>query len=283
MTTPTTAPAAPMEAWDAIAAQFDEHVTPGNFALATAALRLAGLQSGHRFLDVAAGTGSLGLPAARLGAEVLGTDWSPAMVERFTARAVAEGLPAVARVMDCHDLDLADDSYDITGSQFGVMLVPDEAVALREMVRVTRPGGRVLLVAFGNPAYFEALQFLLAALRAVVPGFTGPGPGAPLLEFQVSDPEVLRTRLVEAGLTEVTVETGRQERVEVRSGADLWTWCLSSNPIPGRLVADLGTGQRAEVIAVLDGMVRERAGGAGTAVLTAPVNIGVGRKAGVSR
>jgi cyclopropane fatty-acyl-phospholipid synthase-like methyltransferase len=80
------------EAWDAIAEGDDRHVAPTEADLAGEALDLAGLRKGERFLDVAAGTGGLGLPAARRGAEVLATDWSPAMIARFTARARAEGL-----------------------------------------------------------------------------------------------------------------------------------------------------------------------------------------------
>ena len=84
--------------------------------------------------------------------QVLATDWSPAMIERFEARVREEGLRnAEGRVMDCHALDLPDDSFDVTGSQFGVMLVPDQPRALREMVRVTKPGGRVLVIAYGSP------------------------------------------------------------------------------------------------------------------------------------
>jgi len=168
---------APVEAWDAIAALYDRHVAPGEAELATAALRLAGLSAGEEFLDVAAGPGGLALPAGRLGARVLATDWSPKMIEHFTARAVAEGLDAEGRVMDCHALDLPDDTYDVTGSLFGVMLVADQAQALREMVRVTKPGGRVLLIAYGNPEQFEALHAFISAAQAVVPGFEGP-PGA---------------------------------------------------------------------------------------------------------
>jgi hypothetical protein len=74
------------------------------------------------------------------------------------------------------------------------------------------------------------------------------------------------------------VDTTTEERVEVRSGQELWDWCLGGNPIPGMLVADLSEEQRAEVVRVLDGMVRERATAGGTAVLTAPLNIGVGTK-----
>lgn len=79
---------APVEAWDSIAALYDEHVAPGESELATAGLRLAGLKAGGTFVDVAAGTGGLSLPAARLGAKVLATDWSPKMIEHFNARAL---------------------------------------------------------------------------------------------------------------------------------------------------------------------------------------------------
>lgn len=268
---------ASVEAWDAIAALYDEHVAPGEADLAQAGLRLAGLREGDTFLDVAAGTGGLSLPAARLGATVLVTDWSPRMIEHCTSRATAEGLDVDGRVMDCHHLDLPDDTYDVTGSQFGVMLVPDQATALREMVRVTKPGGRVLLIAYGNPDEFEALHFFVAAVQAVVPTFEGPSEDEPLLEFQVADPDVLHRRLTDAGLRNVTVDTSQQERIEVRTGQQLWDWCLGGNPIPGALVADLTDHQRADIVQVLDGMIRERST-SGPAVLSAPLNIGVGTK-----
>jgi len=269
---------APVEAWDAIAALYDEHVAPGESELATAGLRLARLQAGDTFLDVAAGTGGLSLPAARLGAKVLATDWSPKMIEHFNARVTAEGLDAEGRVMDCHALGVPDDSYDVTGSQFGVMLVLDQAQALREMVRVTKPGGRVLLIAYGDPGEFEALHFFISAVQAVVPEFEGPAPDEPMLEFQVADPDVLRQRLTDAGLTDVTVDTTNQERITVRTGQQLWDWTIGGNPIPGMLIADLTDQQREDIVRVLDGMIRERSGDDGALVLTAPLNIGVGTK-----
>ena len=152
-----------MEAWDAIAAAYAEHVAPGEQPLSATALRLVGLRAGETLLDVAAGPGGLGLAAARLGATVLATDWAPQMVAQFEARARAEGLTNVTtQTMDAHALDLEDDRFDVVGSQFGVMLVPDQPLALREMVRVTRPGGRVLMVAYGAPAEYEALQLFIS-------------------------------------------------------------------------------------------------------------------------
>jgi ubiquinone/menaquinone biosynthesis C-methylase UbiE len=266
----------PVEAWDAIATAYDQYVTAGESDVAEAGLRLAGLRPGDSFLDIAAGTGGLSLPAARLGAKVLATDWSPSMVEMFNARAAAEKLDAAARVMECHALDLPDSAFDVTGSQFGVMLVPDQARALREMVRVTRPNGRVVLIAYGDPARFEVLHAFVAAAQVVVPGFEGPSEDKPLLEFQVADPDVMKQRLTQAGLTDVVVNIDHEERVEVRSGQQLWDWTLGGNPVPGMLVADLSEDQRADIVKVLNGMVRERADLTGTAVFTAPLNIGVG-------
>jgi ubiquinone/menaquinone biosynthesis C-methylase UbiE len=270
--------AAPPEAWDAIAKGYDRNVVPQEVDLANEALRLAALTSGERFLDVAAGPGGLSLPAARLGAQVLATDWSPAMIERFEARVREEGLRnAEARVMDCHSLDLPDDGFDVTGSQFGVMLVPDQPRALREMVRVTKPGGRVLLIAYGPPPELEFLQFFIGALTAVAPEFPGLPDDPPPLEFQVSDPEVLRERLSDAGLKDVRVER-TAERPAFRSGQEMWDWVLSGNPIPGMLVAELTDEQRARLREVLDGMLRERADVSGRAVLANAVNVGLGTK-----
>jgi ubiquinone/menaquinone biosynthesis C-methylase UbiE len=268
----------PREAWDAIADGYDRYVAPQEVGLASEALRLVGLEPGQRFLDVAGGAGGLSLPAARLGAQVLATDWSPGMIERFEARVREEGLSnAAGRVMDCHALELPDDHFDVTGSQFGVMLVPEQPRALREMVRVTRPGGRVLVIAYGSPAELEFLQIFIGALTAVAPGFPGLPDDPPPLEFQVSDPDVLRRRLTEAGLKDVRVER-MAERPAFASGQEMWDWVLYGNPIPGMLVADLTDSQQARLRQVLDGMLRERTGANLQAVLTNAVNIGIGTK-----
>lgn len=71
------------EAWNTIAVGYDEFVTPTHRHVSKAALDTAGLRQGMRFLDVAAGTGALSLPTARLGAEMVATDISPAMVEHL--------------------------------------------------------------------------------------------------------------------------------------------------------------------------------------------------------
>ena len=266
-------------AWDRLAAGYDEFVTPtGNLAVAQDALRRAELRSGMRFLDVASGSGALSLPAARMGADVLAVDISPAMIERLEARARQEGLSNLeARVMDGQALELEDERFDISASQFGVMLFPDLPRGLSEMVRVTRPGGRVLIVTFGAPTQVEFLTFFVGAIKSVVPGFSGLPMDPPPLPFQVADPEVLRRRMAEAGLEEVRVDRG-MHGIEVQSGQELWDWVVNSNPIGAQLVAGLAEEQRAGVRQALDGMLRERLEENGAAVLNSPVNIGVGTK-----
>jgi ubiquinone/menaquinone biosynthesis C-methylase UbiE len=264
-------------AWDRLAAGYDEFVTPAsNWVLAEDALRRTGLRPGMRLLDVASGSGALSIPAARAGADVLAVDISPAMIEHLKARARQEGLSNLeARVMDGHALDLEDDTFDISASQFGVMLFPDLSRGLDEMVRVTRPGGRVLIVAMGAPTQVEFLTFFLGAMQSVVPGFAGLPMDPPPLPFQVADPEVLRRRMGEAGLEEVHVDRSTH-RIEVQSGQELWNWVVNSNPIGAQLVAGLTEEQRAGVRQVLDGMLRERMRENGSAVLNSPVNIGIG-------
>ena len=270
--------AAPPEAWDAIAEGYDRYVAPQEVDLANEALSIAALEPGERFLDVAAGTGGLSLPAARLGAQVLATDWSPAMIERLEARALDEGLrDVVGRVMDCHALDLPDDHFDVTGSQFGVMLVSDQPRALREMVRVTKPGGRVLLIAYSHPSELEFLQWFVAAMKAVAPEFPGLPDDPPPLEFQVADPQVLRQRLTDAGLEDVRVER-TAERPAFTSGREMWDWLYYGNPIAEMVIGDLTKKQRETLVQILDGMLRERAGDNGAAVLTNAVHIGIGNK-----
>lgn len=263
-------------AWDAIAAGFDEFITPMNISLAENALRHVNLQPGMRVLDVASGCGALSIPAARLGAEVLAIDIAPAMVERLNARASDEKLSNLeARVMDGHALELADDTFDVVGSQFGVMLFPDLPRGLVEMARVTKPGGQVLVIAFGSPAKVEFLGYFLGAIKAVVPGFTGLPTDPPPLEFQVADPEKLRQEIARAGLRDVRIEH-TNHAMAFRSGKHMWDTVTTSNPIGAMLVADLTDDQRAAVQQTLDAMLRERSGGTGPAILNAAVNIGIG-------
>lgn len=276
-TIPTT-PAGIREAWDGIADGFDRHTTPLTMSLSEDALRLAGVRRGMRFLDVAAGSGALTIHAARMGARVLATDISPVMIERLEARARQEELSDLqTRVMDGADLDLADDAFDMTASQNGVSIFPDLQAGLREMVRVTKPGGSAVIVAFGPLERAEWVGFFLGAVQAVVPDFTGLPGEAPPPPFQVADTAKLRREMLDAGLAEARVET-LVWKMAFRNGTHLYDAVTNSNPIGDGLVADLTEEQRADIRRVLDGMLRERSGGGPGSVLECRMNVGIGRK-----
>lgn len=261
-------------AWDLLAADYDEAVTPHALRQGEQVLRRVPIPPGARFLDVAAGGGALGIPAARLGARVTATDLAPAMVERLTARARADGLGTLeAVVMDCHALDFADGTFDVVASQNGVTMSPRLDVALAEMARVARPGGTVLVVAFGAAPKAEFIALFVGALRAVLPDFPGLPTDPPPPPFQLADPDVFRGRLAATGLTDATVET-MTWTTPVDSAAQLWRLATSSNPIAAQLVAGLPDARRSEAIEVLDGMLRERSGGQPGARLHAEMNVG---------
>lgn len=267
------------EAWDRIAAGYDRTNTPTQLWLASEGLRRAGLREGMALLDVAAGSGALSIPAARLGAQVLAVDRSPAMLDLLRARARREKLGIETRVMDGQALALADGQFDVAASQFGVMLFPDMPRGIREMARVVKPGGRVLVHAYGDPHRIDFLGFLVGALQSVRPEFTGPPTEPPPLPFQLADPARLRDVLAAAGLKDARVETVT-ETTPFCSGEELWDWIVWSNPIVAEVLGELAL-QPGELEAVrrrLEAMVRERAGGSAVARLTNPVHIGIGTK-----
>lgn len=266
------------DAWDALAPGFDEFVTPQNIRFAWDVLHRAGIGPGMRLLDVGAGSGAVSIAAARLGAEVVATDLAPAMIERLRDRARNEGLSNVdGRVMDGMSLEFADGTFDVCASQHGVSLFPDVPGGLAEMARVTKPGGRVLVVAFGAIQKAEFLGFFMRAVQAAVPGFEPMPLDPPPPPFQLSDPEVFRLRLAEAGLSGVTVEPATWD-LEFDSPTAYWNSIASSNPVGAQLTSRLSPAQRDAVLQVLGGMFRERAGGQPRAVLHTEITIGLGTK-----
>lgn len=266
-------------AWDSIAPGYDKTNTPTQMWLGNEGLRRAGLRPGMKFLDVAAGSGALSIPAARIGAEVLATDQSPVMLELLRKRARKEGLKVETRVMDGHALEIDDSSFDIAGSQFGVMLFPDMPKGISEMARVVKSGGHVLMNVYGDPQKIEFLAFFVRAVQSVRPDFTGPPMDPPPLPFQLQDPDKLGKELAAAGLKNVKIET-ISEKTEFRSATDMWEWLVSSNPIVEAVLGELNiaNAERIVIQQALEMLIRERANGSAAAVLTSPINIGIGTK-----
>jgi ubiquinone/menaquinone biosynthesis C-methylase UbiE len=103
---------------------------------------------GARVLDVATGTGHVALEAARMACQVTGIDYVPTLIDVAARRAAAEGLDVDFRVADAENLPFEDGSFDDVVSAIGVMFTADHDRAASELVRVTRPGGRIGLASW---------------------------------------------------------------------------------------------------------------------------------------
>lgn len=130
------------------------------------------VQPGQRVLDVAAGTGSSALPAARRGADVTATDLTPALLEVGRRAAAAEGLDLTFEVADAEHLPYGDAAFDVVLSCIGVMFAPHHQAAADELVRVCRPGGTVGVLSWTPDGFIGQL---FATMKPYAPP---PPPGA---------------------------------------------------------------------------------------------------------
>jgi demethylmenaquinone methyltransferase / 2-methoxy-6-polyprenyl-1,4-benzoquinol methylase len=119
------------------------------------AIRLSGAKPGDAVLDCATGTGDLAIAFKHtVGGDgrVVGTDFCPEMLESAPAKAAKEGLEIEFAVADAMDLrQYADDTFDVASISFGIRNVDDPVKCLKEMARVVKPGGRVVVLEFGQP------------------------------------------------------------------------------------------------------------------------------------
>jgi ubiquinone/menaquinone biosynthesis C-methylase UbiE len=135
----------------------------------------ADLRADERVLDVAAGNGNATLAAARRFAQVTSTDYVGTLLDKARARAQAEGLNNITfQVADAEALPFADGAFDAALSTFGVMFAPDQARAARELLRVTRPGGRIGLANWTPESFIGRLFKLIGVYVAPPAGVKSP-------------------------------------------------------------------------------------------------------------
>lgn len=132
-----------------------------------------GIRNGLKVLDLGCGDGTTALPAAKLGAEVMGVDIARNLVEAGNRRAREQGLSNLRfEEGDATDLaGLADETFDLVVSIFGAMFAPKPFDVAKEMVRVTRPGGRIIM---GN--WIPNDPTLVAQLLKISAAYTPPPP-----------------------------------------------------------------------------------------------------------
>jgi len=132
-----------------------------------------GIRPGMKVLDLGSGDGTTALPAARLGADVLGVDIARNLVDAGNRRAKAAGVTNLRfQHGDATNLsDIADGSFDLVVSIFGAMFAPRPFDVAKEMVRVTRPGGRIVM---GN--WIPNDPTLVAQILRISSAYSPPPP-----------------------------------------------------------------------------------------------------------
>jgi ubiquinone/menaquinone biosynthesis C-methylase UbiE len=169
-------------------------------------LDMAGIKEGSRVLDVAAGAGEQSVSAARKagpGGYVLATDISPLLLDFAKNMATNAGLDNIeTKVMDGEQLEIPDNSFDAVISRVGLIYFPDQQKALKEMLRVLKPGGKAAAIVYSTPDKnkFFSIPVSIIRNRAKLPP---PVPGQPG-PFSLGGEGVIEKAFVDAGFKTVT-------------------------------------------------------------------------------
>jgi SAM-dependent methyltransferase len=170
---------------------------------------MAGMVAGHQVLDVAAGAGEQTLLAARrVGPKgrVLATDISSNILEFAEQSARSARLANVeTRVMDGENLDLPENTFDVVASRVGLIYFPNQQKALRGMLRVLKPGGKIAAIVYSTPDKngFFSVPISIIRRRANLPP---PAPGQPG-PFSLGADGVLKLAYENAGFRDVKTKT----------------------------------------------------------------------------
>jgi SAM-dependent methyltransferase len=162
------------------------------------------IDAGERVLDVAAGTGSAAVRAARRGASVVASDLTPELIE--AGRAEHPGVDLAWDVADAEALPYEDDAFDVVMSCIGVMFAPHHRAAADELVRTCRPGGRIGIVSWTPEG---TIGQLFATMKQYVPP---PPPGAsapPLWGREEHVRELFGDRVRDLTIRRETLEVSR--------------------------------------------------------------------------
>ena len=170
------------EGW-ALFVPLEAYTTPASARL----VEFARVLPGEKVLDVACGTGVVAVTAARAGAQIKALDLCPVLLERARWNAGTAGVAIEFTEGDAEALPYPDASFDVVLSQYGHMFAPRPEVAVNEMLRVLKPGGRIAFSTW-PPELFIGRMFNL------VGQYLPPPPGVPPVALW-GDPGVIRERL----------------------------------------------------------------------------------------
>lgn len=221
------------------------------------------VQPGMDVLDLGCGDGTTALPSAFRGARVLGVDIASNLVAAGQARAQEAGLTNIHfQEGDASSLDaLADESFDLVVSMFGAMFAPRPFDVAREMVRVTRPGGRIVM---GN--WIPGDPTLIARILQTCALYTPPPPEGFVSPISWGMEETVRERFGAAGVADSSIRCERATYTFRYAGppaAFLDLFRTYYGPTMNAYEAAGGTGREAELHASLTQLFeQENRGGA---------------------
>lgn len=216
---PSTAnPLSSPEPWDLVSEGYEEVTREFLGKFSEYGLKKLELQADDRFLDVACGPGTTSLFAAPLVRAIDALDFAPEMLKIARRNAAARGLNNITfHEGDGQNLPFADASFDKGVSMFGLMFFPDRRRGMRELARVLRPGGKLLLSSWAPVDMSSAMRALFGALSAIDPSRRMPERDISSLE----NPEVFRAELEETGFHNVAIEPVEMA-IEVSSPEAFW-------------------------------------------------------------
>ncbi len=259
-----------------VAENYERNLVPIIFApWATDLVEIAVLQPGDRVLDVACGTGIVARVAARkLGdaGSVTGLDASAPMITAARAAATAEGLAVEWREASAVELPFPEAAFDILLCQSGLQFFPNRPTSLREMHRVLKPGGRLILSVWGpierSPGFAVAADALTRHI--------GPEAARPITSgaFGLSDAEELRALITDAKFKDVTVHVA-VKTLRYPSPDEFVLRHLAGSPL-GRAVGDAGENALAALLAEVGARLASAVDGRGLA-FPIEANIAVAR------
>src|SRR6267154_4980521 len=166
-----------------------------------------GVSKGQKVLDLGCGDGTTALPEARLGADVLGVDIASNLVAAGNKRAKEHGLSNCRfQEGDASNLhELKDDTFDLVVSIFGAMFAPKPFDVAKEMVRVTKPGGRIVM---GN--WIPNDPTLVAQILKISAAYTPPPPEGFISPMLWGIEENVTERFTAAGINKENISFAKE-------------------------------------------------------------------------
>ncbi len=227
--------------------------------LTRALIERAGIHEGQSVLDIAGGAGEPSLTIAEtVGPEgsVMFTDGVAEMVEAARANAQKRGLTNIEfRQCAAESLPFADNSFDVVVSRLGVMFVPDPVAALRGMLRVLKPGGRLAFAVWGKS---EVNPFCYLVTRVMDQHVKSPAadPDAPNA-FRFAEPGTLTGAMTQAGAVDVEESTVEFDIAAPISAGQFWTMRSQTSDTLREKLKNLSADEQAQIASEIEQATKE--------------------------